>query len=104
METGIEKVGRPAGQDYSRGHGIDQAMVEEGLTEVDSMEYHHTALGGSVEYRSNGNHLAQTASPLRALGIGDAETRRLHELLNDPRLRIRFFPFVCVRDREPEDV
>lgn len=103
VETAVEKVTRPAGVDLTWAHAADRAMAEEGLVEVDSMEYNHTARGGSAPCRLYGNYLAQMTPPLRALGLTDEELGRLHRLLLDPRLRIRFFPFVCTRGRAPMD-
>lgn len=103
LDTAVNKVVRAAGLDYSWAYAAEQAMAEEGLVEVDSMEYNHTARGGSASCRLYSNYLAQLTPPLRALGLTDEELDRLHRLLLDPRLRIRFFPFVCTRGRKPLD-
>ncbi|MBR8741793.1 trans-aconitate 2-methyltransferase [Nocardiopsis sp. MG754419] len=97
----VDGVGRGAGLDYDWAHASEGAMVEEGLVEVDTMEYRHTARGGSATCGLNSNYLRQLTSPLLTHGVTVDEIDRFHRLMLDPELRVAFFPFVCVRGRAP---
>ncbi|WP_374999622.1 class I SAM-dependent methyltransferase [Aeromicrobium sp. CTD01-1L150] len=97
--TTIDQVGRPGGIDYGWGDEIDAELGTVGLSDVDTIEYAHTADGGRDGMLLYGNYIAQVEEPLRSLGVSDAELRRFQELVRDPRMRAWFFRFVCSRGR-----
>ncbi|MFB8762142.1 methyltransferase domain-containing protein [Nocardiopsis alba] len=103
LETTIERIARPAGQDYAWGYEADRAMIRAGLEGVETAEYRHTARGGSATCRLISNYARQFAPALTALGWTEDELDRIHALMSDPRTRIGFFPFVCIRGRRPLD-
>ncbi|MBE2999532.1 class I SAM-dependent methyltransferase [Nocardiopsis sp. HNM0947] len=101
LRTNFERIAIPAGQDYTWAGELEAAMAEEGLGGIETMEYRRTARGGSPVCRLLGIYLQQLTPPLRAMGTPPEEIERVHELLEDARLRVGFFPFVGVRGQKP---
>lgn len=92
---------RRGGHDLGARGRAGQGRAGPGGGGLDGVPAHRP--GQLATCRLYSNYLAQLTPPLRALGLTDEEPARMHRPLFDPRLRIRFFPFVCTRGRKPLD-
>lgn len=101
LETGLDRIVRPAGQDYSWGHRVDGEMAGAGLTSIDTAGVTSTTYGGATGCRLFDNYIRQLEAPLLAQGFTHGELNRMRELMLDPRLRVWFFPFLCSRGQKP---
>lgn len=101
VDVTIERVGVPAGIDYSWAGTVAEAMAGIGLEEIDTMTYHRTVRGGGRGMLLYGNYIAQVGSALLALGVTAGDLERFHELTRDPRLCVWWFPFHCTAARRP---
>jgi SAM-dependent methyltransferase len=74
------------GNDRTWSRRAYSAMVEEGLTEVETVVHGRTWPGGSPGCRLLAAGLAQLRPELVAAGITGGDLDRAHELFNDPRV------------------
>ena len=101
IDTGSEKVIRPAGQSFEWGPEVDAEMTALGLTGIDTMEFARTTYGGTTGCLLLSNYVRQMDARMRAVGMTAGELERFHELMLDPRMRVWFFPMVYTRGRKP---
>ncbi|WP_020500133.1 class I SAM-dependent methyltransferase [Sciscionella marina] len=94
IETGMNRVGRPAGMNLEWARDTGRHMARSGLEDIHSVEYRFTAYGGTpglLYYRSM---LAQVGHLLLKAGISEGELRRFDELMTDPRFSAWSYQFV----------
>jgi ubiquinone/menaquinone biosynthesis C-methylase UbiE len=93
---------REYGISYHWAHELDDAMVEAGLVDPQTIQYSSTATGGGTGCLLNLNYVQQLEAALLARsGLTRAELDRYFELMLDPRFQTRFYTFFCSTARRP---
>ncbi|WP_305783347.1 class I SAM-dependent methyltransferase [Symbioplanes lichenis] len=80
---------------------VHAAMLEAGLTGVDTLVHARSWPGGTAGALLNAVNIAQQRAGLRAAGLGDADLDRVAALMHDPRVVVRGHVVHSVLGRRP---
>jgi SAM-dependent methyltransferase len=89
LDTLIERVLPARGNDPAWARRVHAAMVEAGLSDVDTEVHARSWTGGTAGALLNAANIAQQRDGLRAAGLTDALLDRVTALMSDPRMVVR---------------